>query len=96
LPGETVEVRRGQIFIDGEPVAEPYNPLAGSYDAPATTLGPNEVYVLGDNRNNSSDSHAWGPLPLDHIIGKALVIYWPPQSWAIIPQFAVSALEGSP
>lgn len=85
LPGETVEVRRGQVFIDSQPLAEPYRPHLGSYDASPTTLGPNEVYVLGDNRNNSSDSHAWGPLPLDNVIGKALISYWPPEHWAIIP-----------
>jgi signal peptidase I len=84
LPGETVQVRRGQVFIDGQPLDEPYRPRMGSYDAGPVTLGPDEVYVLGDNRNNSSDSHAWGPLPMKNIIGKALISYWPPQHWGIL------------
>jgi signal peptidase I len=88
LPGETVEIRRGQVFIDGQPLAEPYNPRLGSYDAPPITLGRDEVYVLGDNRNNSSDSHTWGPLPLANVIGKAIIIYWPPKDWAIIPSYS--------
>lgn len=87
LPGETVEIRRGQVFIDGQPLAEPYNPRLGSYDAPPVTLGRDEVYVLGDNRNNSSDSHTWGPLPVANIIGKAVLIYWPPKDWTIIPSY---------
>ncbi len=84
LPGETVQVRRGQVFIDGQPLDEPYRPRMGSYDAGPIVLGPDEVYVLGDNRNYSSDSHAWGPLPMKNIIGKALISYWPPQHWGII------------
>lgn len=88
LPGETVEVRRGQVFIDGIPLEEPYAPNMGRYDAGPTVLGPNEIYVLGDNRDHSSDSHAWGPLALDFVIGKAVLIYWPYDSWGLIPQYA--------
>nr|WP_290668496.1 signal peptidase I [Ardenticatena sp.] len=78
LPGETVEVRQGQVYIDGQPLNEPWNPNPGTYTKNAITLGPDEYYVLGDNRNNSSDSHLWGPVHRSRIIGKAWFIYWPP------------------
>jgi len=91
-PGETVEVRNGQVYVDGVLMPEPFGPNPGSYNAPPLTVGPDEVYVMGDNRNNSSDSHLWGPLKLDHIIGKALVSYWPPKYWSIVPQYDLNDL----
>ncbi|WP_060687054.1 signal peptidase I [Ardenticatena maritima] len=78
LPGETVEVRQGQVYINGQPLEEPWKPNPGSYTKTPITLGPDEYYVLGDNRNNSSDSHLWGPIHRNRIIGKAWFIYWPP------------------
>ena len=95
LPGETVEVIAGQVYINGELMPEPFGPNPGSYNAPPITVGPDEVYVMGDNRNNSSDSHLWGPLKLDHIIGKALVSYWPPKDWAIVPHYNLTDLNAA-
>ncbi|MDQ7030009.1 MAG: signal peptidase I [Ardenticatenia bacterium] len=79
LPGETVEVQNGQVYINGQPLEEPWPLKPGFYSDAPITLGPNEYYVLGDNRGNSSDSHAWGPLDGDRIIGKAWIAYWPPK-----------------
>lgn len=87
LPGETVEIIAGQVYVNGQLVPEPFGPNPGSYNAPPLTVGADEVYVMGDNRNNSSDSHLWGPLKLNLIIGKALVSYWPPKYWAIVPRY---------
>lgn len=95
LPNETVEVRAGQVYVDGVLVPEPFGPNPGSYNAPPLTVGPDEVYVMGDNRNNSSDSHLWGPLKLEHIIGKALVSYWPPRYWAVVPQYDLTNLSAA-
>lgn len=85
LPGETVEVRDGSVYIDGVLLDEPYlsEPTPGNV-APRT-MGPGEYFVLGDNRDNSSDSRSWGPLPRKNIIGKAWLSYWPPQMWGPIP-----------
>jgi signal peptidase I len=93
LPGETVEVVAGEVFINGQRMPEPFGPNPGSYNAPPLTVGADEVYVMGDNRNNSSDSHLWGPLKLQDIIGEALVSYWPPQHWAVVPQYNLTDLS---
>lgn len=95
LPGETVEVRGGKVFIDGQLMPEPFGPNPGSYSAPPVTVGPGDVYVMGDNRNNSSDSHMWGPLPQSYIVGRAWISYWPPQHWAIVPRYDLNDLSTS-
>ncbi len=77
LPGETVSVHDGQVYINGRPLPEPYILASPHYTVPPVTVGQDEVYVLGDNRNNSSDSHAWGLLKQEFIIGKAVWRYWP-------------------
>lgn len=84
LPGETVEIHDGLVYINGEPLNEPYLNAPPRYRG-EWTLGPNEYFVLGDNRNNSRDSHAFGPVTADHIIGRALAVYWPPPSWGLVP-----------
>ncbi len=85
LPGETIEIHDGLVFVDGEPLSEAYIDAPPRYTKEAITLGPDEYYVLGDNRNNSRDSHAFGAVTRDHIIGRAMLIYWPPPNWGLIP-----------
>jgi len=79
LPGETIELRNGQVYIDGEPLTEPWvvNPGGGSY-GPLTTP-PLHVFVMGDNRGASNDSRNFGPVAIEHIVGHAWFSYWPPQ-----------------
>ena len=96
LPGETIEIRDGQVYINGQftPTLATIN--QASYNSGPTTIGPDELYVLGDNRPNSSDSHAWGTLPLDLVIGKVVLSYWPPKTWGLVkhgipPQSAASS-----
>jgi signal peptidase I len=87
LPGETVEIRAGQVFINGQPLAEPFQPTPGSYTMPTMVVVPHDqVFVLGDNRNNSNDSHNWGTLPVEKIVGRAWLSYWPPDEWGVIPR----------
>jgi signal peptidase I len=77
LPGETVEVAGGRVLVDGAPLDEPYLSGPIAYTMPPVRLGPGEFFVLGDNRNNSHDSHAWGPLAARRLIGRAEYRYWP-------------------
>ena len=75
LPGETVEVRGGRVFVNGAELAEPYvDPkLNESRDSlPPVLVEPKHYYVLGDNRDNSADSRVWGLIPEKYVIGKVV------------------------
>jgi signal peptidase I len=95
LPGEKVDVRDGRVWINGIALNEPYISGPPTY-IENRVLGDNEYMVLGDNRNNSSDSHIWGVLPRENIIGKSIFRYWPPEKWGIIPHYTFPELEVSP
>jgi len=86
LPGDTVTIREGQVLINGSLLEEPYLAEEPRYHG-EWRIAPNEVFVLGDNRNNSSDSQNWGPLDINEIIGKALLIYWPMDTIGLIPHY---------
>lgn len=86
LPGETVAIHDGLVYIDGEPLNEPYLNAQPRYRG-EWLLDEDEVFVLGDNRNNSRDSHNFGPVVQTAVIGQAAVIYWPPQDWGLITHF---------
>lgn len=83
LPGDQVNIHKGAILINGQRLEEPYLPVTTNYDGD-WTVGDDQLFVLGDNRNNSLDSHNWGTVPMDYVIGKALFIYWPLNSLGII------------
>ena len=95
LPGETIEVRDGRVWINGIALNEPYISGPPAYHE-SVVLGKHEYLVLGDNRNNSSDSHVWGVLPRDNIIGKSIFRYWPPDKWGLIPHYSFPELEATP
>ena len=83
LPGEKVKIAGGTVYINDVPLTEQY--IAASPDYSNTWIVPQgELFVLGDNRNNSADSHAWGFLPEKNVLGKALVIYWPFSNFKVI------------
>jgi len=83
LPGETIKINNGRVLVNNVALQEPYiaqNPLYNG----EWTVGEGQFFVLGDNRNDSKDSHQWGLLPAENIIGKALIIYWPPDEWKLV------------
>ena len=73
LPGETVEVRKGSVFIDGKRLNEPYVRDRAGYRYAARRILRGQYFVLGDNRDNSEDSHIFGPLRRKFIIGKVIL-----------------------
>ena len=87
LPGETIELRDKRVYVNGKPLDEPYAQHLlpeGANDLPQTdvrrnfgplTFPPGHYFMMGDNRDNSEDSRYWGPLPRDHVKGKALFLY---------------------
>ena len=78
ISGDVVRVRRGRLYINGELLSEEYVAEPMRYSLRSTTVPEAHVFVLGDNRNRSLDSHVWGALPCDHLLGRPLCTYWPP------------------
>src|SRR2546428_1002581 len=83
LPGEVLEVRNRQVYIDGKPLEEPYvihrNPPGLNTDQdnyPPTRIPENSLFCMGDNRDNSKDSRSWGFVPRDYVKGRAFLIWW--------------------
>jgi len=83
LPGDEVRISEGIVYVNEQPLYEPYIAAAptygGDWDVPE-----DEYFVLGDNRNNSSDSHLWGFVPAEDIVGRALLIYWPLSDFSLL------------
>jgi signal peptidase I len=77
LPGDTVEVRNSRVYINGDPLDEDYINAEPDYVYGPVTVEPDSYLVLGDNRNASCDSHVWGAVPEENIIGRAAVRFFP-------------------
>ncbi|NLF03072.1 MAG: signal peptidase I [Anaerolineales bacterium] len=77
LPGETIEVRDGHVFVDGVVVEERWTVYPGGSDYGPQTVPPLHIFVLGDNRGASNDSRSFGPVRIDDVVGKAWFSYWP-------------------
>ncbi|NJN59551.1 MAG: signal peptidase I, partial [Leptolyngbyaceae cyanobacterium SL_5_9] len=78
LPGETLEVQGGRVYVNGQPLRENYIAAEPEYQWGPEVVPEDSYLVLGDNRNNSYDSHFWGYVPRENIIGRAAVRFWPP------------------
>ncbi len=85
LPGETLSIRDGQVYINGTPLEEPYIQGEPWGNYPPTHIPEGYVFLLGDNRNNSSDSRVFGPVPITNILGHVWVRYWPLNDFAWMP-----------
>ncbi len=85
IPGDVVQVRDRQVFVNGAALQESY--IAESPEYYGEWVVPqNSLFVLGDNRNRSSDSHVWGFVPFEEVVGRAVLIYWPFNSAQILKQ----------
>jgi len=92
LPGDEVVIQDHQVFVNNYLLDEHYINAPPAYSG-SWQVEPGTYYVLGDNRNNSSDSHSWGTVPMDNIVGKAIFVYWPIPSIGVIdhPLVALAA-----
>ncbi len=87
LPGEKVEMKNGKVYINDKPLKEPYVDEALNYEYGPVIVPPNGLFVMGDNRNHSFDSHYWNAwLTQDRLKGKAFVTYWPPGHIKLLPR----------
>lgn len=89
LPGDEVVVSQGTVQVNGEALDEPYILQAPAYRG-RWQVPEGHLFVLGDNRNNSSDSHNWGPVALDFVVGKAEVVYWPISDWGLVEHYPLT------
>jgi len=94
LPGETVEIKDGKVSINGTPLEEDeYITAQPNYTMSAQEVPENEYFVLGDNRNNSNDSHSSWTVPRDNIIGRAWFTYWPPSKLEVVKHYSYPELN---
>jgi signal peptidase I len=91
LPGDTVEIKDNTVFVNGTALVEPYIMEPPHYLLLPEEIPTGQYFVLGDNRNNSSDSHRGWTLPRKNIIGKAWITYWPPYRWRTMKHYNLNA-----
>lgn len=94
LTGTALEYVPGHVRINGQRLVEPYLKEAPNYLMAPRLLGPREYFMLGDNRNNSNDSHVWGSLTRERIIGRAELLFWPLTRFAVIHWWLLCLLGG--
>lgn len=93
VPGDHIEISNQIVTVNDIELDEPYIQADPTYDG-VWDIQEGSYFVLGDNRNNSSDSHSWNALPEENILGKAMVVYWPPQDWSGVPHFTFNGPLG--
>ena len=91
LPGDEIEVIDGDVFVNGNMMDEPYIAAAPIYNGKWNVVD-GYLFVLGDNRNDSSDSHSWGLVPMPNVVGRSILIYWPFDQWDILNHNIITAM----
>lgn len=86
LPGDHIKIENGTVWVNGVALDEPYIADSPNYNG-EWDVPEGQYFALGDNRNNSSDSHSWGFLPMENMLGKAMYVYWPPADWGLVPHY---------
>jgi signal peptidase I len=92
LPGDTLKIDHGQVWINNQALDEPYIHFHAAYNFPtdgqSITIPDGQYFVLGDNRANSRDSHLFWFVPAENFVGRAWLSYWPPAAWGVMPGVA--------
>ncbi len=89
LPGDTVEIKMGAVYVNGSQLHEPYIKEPPNYTFQQYKIPEDNYFVLGDNRNNTNDSHTGWTLPRQNIIGKTWLSIWPPDKWGLVPSYSL-------
>ncbi len=89
LPGEAIEIKEKVVYVNGSPLDEPYIIDAPDYTLSQYRIPDGSYFVLGDNRNVSSDSHNGWTVPRQNIVGKAWLSVWPLNEWEFVPNFSL-------
>ncbi len=96
VPGDTVEIRQGVVYVNGVRLNEPYIKQVPGYSLAPETIPRDKYFVLGDNRVNSNDSHNGWVVPKQNLVGKAWLSIWPPGRWGLAPNYPITKqLHGS-
>jgi signal peptidase I len=93
LPGDRIRITGGYVYVNDVPIDEPYIKSPPLTTLSEITVPEDAVYVMGDNRNVSSDSRSWGPLPINDILGKAVFVYWPFSSLRLITHYEFDLVD---
>ena len=88
-----MEIRGGRVYVNGIVLDEPYLQNRTNSDMPPRVVEEGRYFVMGDNRNNSSDSRTFGAITPQSIVGRAWLVYWPPADWSTVPHHTYAALS---
>lgn len=90
VPGDTVEIVRGAVYVNGEKLNETYVKRSFTYSMPKEVVPADNYFFLGDNRDVSNDSHRGWLMPRSNLIGRAWLVYWPSSAWEVVPGYPLS------